>query len=257
MAVVFLCSCRCPDGCPARLPRPQVRRQLHLGQACPDSVHARYPQLHRVRLSSIPLAMRTNAAWANHSAEPCLHFCSAYFTVDMTIGAVILGIWQYFAPADALASAPLVASALIAGDGVWSVPSAILALAKVNPPMCAQVIPPSRHSNNAHTSHHACNHDRMTYTLPCCAVLLDQLLRGERVSAGTVRRPMAAFDWTLPLRRMTAQPSPGCSTSEGHFWALYRGLVFYWQQQPRFWTQEVKSARLPSLCSVEFSLRSA
>ena len=66
-------------------------------------------------------------------------FIGAYFTMDMSIGAVILVIWRYFAPADALISAPLVASALIASDGVWSVPSAILALAKVNPPMCAQV----------------------------------------------------------------------------------------------------------------------
>ena len=57
----------------------------------------------------------------------------------MAIGAVILGTWQFFNPADALISAPLVASALIAGDGVWSVPSAILALAKVDPPLCAQV----------------------------------------------------------------------------------------------------------------------
>jgi len=65
--------------------------------------------------------------------------CSGFFTIDMTIGAVILGIWQYFNAADALVTAPLVASALIAGDGVWSVPSAVLALAKVSPPMCAAV----------------------------------------------------------------------------------------------------------------------
>ena len=78
-------------------------------------------------------------------------FIGGYFTVDMTIGAIILGIWQYFAPADALTSAPLVASALIAGDGVWSVPSAILALAKVNPPMCAQVR--SQLSENLSLSH--------------------------------------------------------------------------------------------------------
>lgn len=64
-----------------------------------------------------------------------------YFTLDMTIGAVILGLWQYFAYEDSLISAPLVASALIAGDGVWSVPSAILALAKVSPPLCAQACP--------------------------------------------------------------------------------------------------------------------
>ena len=72
-----------------------------------------------------------------HSDQQFCH--RGYFTVDMTIGAVLLGLWQYFAPADALVSAPLVASALIAGDGVWTVPSAILALAKVTPPMCAQV----------------------------------------------------------------------------------------------------------------------
>ena len=58
-------------------------------------------------------------------------FIGAYFAVDMSIGAVILGIWQYVDPAEALLFAPIVASALIAGDGVWTVPSAILALAKV------------------------------------------------------------------------------------------------------------------------------
>ena len=68
--------------------------------------------------------------------------CRAYFAIDMSIGAVILGIWQFFNPADALISAPLVASALIAGDGVWSVPSAILALAKINPPLWRPGPPP-------------------------------------------------------------------------------------------------------------------
>jgi hypothetical protein len=57
----------------------------------------------------------------------------------MTIGAIILGLWQYFNLSDSLVAAPLVASALIAGDGVWSVPSAVLALAKVSPPLCAAV----------------------------------------------------------------------------------------------------------------------
>ena len=72
--------------------------------------------------------------------EVCGICCArGYFTIDMTIGAIILALWQWLAPADALVSAPLVASALIAGDGVWSVPSAVLALVKVNPPMCAQV----------------------------------------------------------------------------------------------------------------------
>lgn len=71
-------------------------------------------------------------------------FIGAYFTLDMGIGAIILAIWQAFNPADAKASAPVVASALIAGDGVWTIPAAILALAKVSPPMCAQVCLPPR-----------------------------------------------------------------------------------------------------------------
>lgn len=58
----------------------------------------------------------------------------------MTIGAVILAIWQYASPADAFLTAPLVASGVIAGDGVWSMPAAILSFVKVEPPLCAQVM---------------------------------------------------------------------------------------------------------------------
>ena len=65
--------------------------------------------------------------------------CRGYFAIDMAIGALILAIWQYANPADALLTAPLVASGLIAGDGIWSVPAAVLSLVKVEPPMCAQV----------------------------------------------------------------------------------------------------------------------
>ena len=57
----------------------------------------------------------------------------------MAIGAIILAIWQYANPADALLTAPLVASGLIAGDGIWTVPAAVMSLLKVEPPMCAQV----------------------------------------------------------------------------------------------------------------------
>ena len=59
----------------------------------------------------------------------------------MAIGALILAIWQYANPADALLTAPLVASGLIAGDGIWSVPAAVLSLSKIEPPLCAQVGP--------------------------------------------------------------------------------------------------------------------
>ena len=66
---------------------------------------------------------------------PC-SYLGAYFAIDMTIGACILVVWRRISRSSCDLYAPVVASALIAGDGVWSVPSAILALAKVTPPIC-------------------------------------------------------------------------------------------------------------------------
>ena len=65
----------------------------------------------------------TGSSWIkslrmNFCTDCIIFACSGgYFTVDMTIGAIILALWQFFAAADAVVSAPLVASALIAGDG--------------------------------------------------------------------------------------------------------------------------------------------
>ena len=54
----------------------------------------------------------------------------------MCIGTTIMMVWQWVNAADCQLLSAAVASGLIAGDGIWSIPSAILAMAGVNPPMC-------------------------------------------------------------------------------------------------------------------------
>lgn len=63
-------------------------------------------------------------------------FLGAYFYLDYSIGNLILFIWSLYQPAAAMQDGPVVGSGLIAGDGVWAVPAAILALAKRPPPLC-------------------------------------------------------------------------------------------------------------------------
>ena len=56
--------------------------------------------------------------------------------VDMCIGSVIKLLWQRKKPQEAEAFIPVAASGLIAGDGLWTVPAALLAIGHVNPPIC-------------------------------------------------------------------------------------------------------------------------
>ncbi|XP_021751064.1 probable metal-nicotianamine transporter YSL7 [Chenopodium quinoa] len=63
-------------------------------------------------------------------------YIGGYFAIDMCVGSLILFVWEYNNKAKADMFAPAVASGLICGDGIWSLPSAILALAGVNPPHC-------------------------------------------------------------------------------------------------------------------------
>ncbi|KAL2499116.1 putative metal-nicotianamine transporter YSL7 [Abeliophyllum distichum] len=72
-------------------------------------------------------------------------YLGAYFTIDMCIGSLILFIWEKIDKAKADAFGPAVASGLICGDGIWTLPSSILALAGVNPPICMKFL--SRKTN--------------------------------------------------------------------------------------------------------------
>jgi hypothetical protein len=49
---------------------------------------------------------------------------------------VILFVWERINRKDAEDYSGAVASGLICGDGIWTIPSAILAIFRINPPIC-------------------------------------------------------------------------------------------------------------------------
>ncbi|BDA49724.1 probable metal-nicotianamine transporter YSL6 [Coccomyxa sp. Obi] len=63
-------------------------------------------------------------------------YIGANVAIDICIGALVKAYWHWTSPATAELKVPAAASGLIAGDGIWTVPSAILSIAKVNPPIC-------------------------------------------------------------------------------------------------------------------------
>ncbi|XP_052195441.1 probable metal-nicotianamine transporter YSL6 isoform X2 [Diospyros lotus] len=63
-------------------------------------------------------------------------YIGAYFAIDMFLGTVILFVWERINRKDAEDYAGAVASGLICGDGIWTVPSAILSILRINPPIC-------------------------------------------------------------------------------------------------------------------------
>ncbi|KAI3694074.1 hypothetical protein L1987_77033 [Smallanthus sonchifolius] len=62
------------------------------------------------------------------------------FAIDMCVGSLILFIWEKSNKAKADAFGPAVASGLICGEGIWSVPKSVLALFKVSPPICMKFL---------------------------------------------------------------------------------------------------------------------
>ncbi|KAM4132352.1 hypothetical protein ACJW30_01G243800 [Castanea mollissima] len=70
-------------------------------------------------------------------------YIGAYFAIDMFVGTVILYIWERINRKDAEDYAGAVASGLICGDGIWTIPSAILSLLRINPPICMYFGPSS------------------------------------------------------------------------------------------------------------------
>ncbi|KAF5960825.1 hypothetical protein HYC85_002034 [Camellia sinensis] len=67
-------------------------------------------------------------------------YVGTYFAIDMCVGSFILFVWQKINKKKADAFGPAVASGLICGDGIWTLPSSILALAGVNPPICMKFL---------------------------------------------------------------------------------------------------------------------
>nr|XP_043615419.1 metal-nicotianamine transporter YSL3 [Erigeron canadensis] len=65
----------------------------------------------------------------------------AYFAIDMCVGSLIVFVWHKINKQKANLMVPAVASGLICGDGLWILPSSILALAGVSPPICMSFLP--------------------------------------------------------------------------------------------------------------------
>ncbi|KAH9696075.1 putative metal-nicotianamine transporter YSL6 [Citrus sinensis] len=63
-------------------------------------------------------------------------FVGAYLAIDMFVGTVILFIWERINRKDSEDYAGAVASGLICGDGIWTMPSAVLSIFSINPPIC-------------------------------------------------------------------------------------------------------------------------
>ncbi|KAM2075521.1 hypothetical protein FF1_038425 [Malus domestica] len=64
----------------------------------------------------------------------------AYFAIDMCIGSLVVFVWHKLNSKKAVLMVPAVASGLICGEGLWTLPASILALAKVKPPMCMKFL---------------------------------------------------------------------------------------------------------------------
>ncbi|XP_062226299.1 probable metal-nicotianamine transporter YSL16 [Phragmites australis] len=67
----------------------------------------------------------------------------ASFAIDMCVGSLVVFAWHKLDNKKAALLLPAVASGLICGDGIWTFPSSLLALAKVKPPICMKFTPGS------------------------------------------------------------------------------------------------------------------
>lgn len=63
-----------------------------------------------------------------------------YFAIDMCVGTLVVFVWHKLNPNKAELMVPAVASGLICGEGLWILPSSILALAKIKPPICMKFL---------------------------------------------------------------------------------------------------------------------
>ncbi|GAB2265020.1 Metal-nicotianamine transporter ysl3 [Dionaea muscipula] len=60
----------------------------------------------------------------------------AYFAIDMCVGSLVVFVWHKLDRKKAMLMVPAMASGLICGDGLWILPSSILALARLKAPIC-------------------------------------------------------------------------------------------------------------------------
>uniref|UniRef100_A0A0A9F6R9 Uncharacterized protein n=1 Tax=Arundo donax TaxID=35708 RepID=A0A0A9F6R9_ARUDO len=67
-------------------------------------------------------------------------FIGPSFGIDMGPGSVILIIWTKLNRQSAELLSSVVAASLICGDGIWYLPTAILGIFNVHPPICMKFL---------------------------------------------------------------------------------------------------------------------
>ncbi|WIA41031.1 hypothetical protein OEZ86_004669 [Tetradesmus obliquus] len=63
-------------------------------------------------------------------------YIGAASAIDFWLGSVILMIWERLHPASAEQLGPTVGAGLLVGDGLWAIPSSLIAIAGKAPPLC-------------------------------------------------------------------------------------------------------------------------
>ncbi|KAJ0736685.1 putative oligopeptide transporter, OPT superfamily [Helianthus annuus] len=63
-----------------------------------------------------------------------------YFAIDMCIGSLVVFVWHKVNAKEVDSMVPAVASGLICGEGMWTLPASVLALAKIKPPICMEFL---------------------------------------------------------------------------------------------------------------------
>eukprot|EP00878_Enallax_costatus_P025510 GHUV01027297.1.p1 GENE.GHUV01027297.1~~GHUV01027297.1.p1 ORF type:complete len:578 (+),score=120.07 GHUV01027297.1:832-2565(+) len=66
-------------------------------------------------------------------------YIGANNAIDFWLGSMIMLVWERRRKQAALQLGPLVGAGLIVGDGLWAIPSALLAIAGVTPPLCLKL----------------------------------------------------------------------------------------------------------------------
>ena len=56
--------------------------------------------------------------------------------MDMCVGSVVNMVWAWADPAGQEAMGMAVAAGLLVGDGIWTIPSSLLAIGNVRAPLC-------------------------------------------------------------------------------------------------------------------------
>ncbi|GBF88235.1 metal-nicotianamine transporter-like protein [Raphidocelis subcapitata] len=68
-------------------------------------------------------------------------YIGAASAIDFWLGSMVMHIWEFISPAAAEALGPTVGAGLLVGDGLWSIPSSILAIVGRAPPVCMGFLP--------------------------------------------------------------------------------------------------------------------